>query len=88
MGLEGLRQQLDGIDHKIVSLLAERVGIVHEVGTYKAQSGDPIQDPERESRILASKRALAVELGVDPQLVEDIYRRIFQNSYQIEESPK
>lgn len=83
--LQTLRDQLDTIDREIVKLLAERFKVIHQVGLHKKQSGEPILDPDRWARVLTSKKLIARQLGVDPQLIEDLYNRIHQHALQIEE---
>ena len=47
-----LRSKLDVIDEKLALLLSERMDAAREVGLYKKQSGFPLNDPEREQKIV------------------------------------
>ena len=55
-----------------------------EVGEVKSQYGLPIYVPEREAAMLASRREEAAALGVPPDLIEDVLRRVMRESYSSE----
>ncbi len=79
--LTALRDQIDEVDKALLSLLAKRLELVAEVGEVKSQYGLPIYVPERESAMLASRREEAAALGVPPDLIEDVLRRVMRESY-------
>lgn len=74
--LERYRSSIDNIDAALVHLLAERFKVTQEVGRYKAETGLPAADPEREARQVARLRALAEEAGLDPVFSEQFLRFI------------
>lgn len=74
--LEELRAQIDAVDHEILKLLAERMGVVAKVADVKRTTGAGIRDFKREREILADRRAVAAELGLPQGEVESIYRMI------------
>lgn len=82
--LKGLRERIDGVDQQLLQLLAKRLQLVAEVGEVKSVLGMPIYVPERESAMLAQRRAEAEALGVPPDLIEDILRRAMRESYRSE----
>lgn len=82
--LTALRDQIDEVDKALLSLLAKRLELVAEVGEVKSQYGLPIYVPERESAMLASRREEAAALGVPPDLIEDVLRRVMRESYSSE----
>ncbi|MDR0217486.1 MAG: bifunctional chorismate mutase/prephenate dehydrogenase [Enterobacteriaceae bacterium] len=82
--LSQLREQIDEVDKALLELLAKRMGLVAEVGEVKSQFGLPIYVPEREASMLASRRREAEALGISPDLIEDILRRIMRESYASE----
>ena len=84
MPLSKLRDKIDAVDQKIIDLLAERLGLVGEVGEVKTEHGLPIYVPEREAAMLAKRRAEAESKGVSPDLIEDILRRTMRESYASE----
>ncbi|HBH63917.1 MAG TPA: bifunctional chorismate mutase/prephenate dehydrogenase, partial [Erwinia persicina] len=82
--LTALRDQIDVVDKALLDLLAKRLALVAEVGEVKSRYGLPIYVPEREATMLASRRAEAEKLGVHPDLIEDVLRRVMRESYTSE----
>jgi chorismate mutase/prephenate dehydrogenase len=74
--LPDLRVQLDDIDREIIELLARRRQVERGVADFKRAENIQIRDAGREAQVLAARRALAAELGLDPEAVESIYRQI------------
>jgi chorismate mutase/prephenate dehydrogenase len=84
MDLEEIRRGIDGVDRRLIALLAERKALVEQVSTVKKEQGQPIYVPEREAALLAGRRLEAQEAGLSPDLVEDLLRRIMRESYRAE----
>ncbi|MDU6412042.1 MAG: bifunctional chorismate mutase/prephenate dehydrogenase [Yersiniaceae bacterium] len=82
--LTALRDQIDEVDKALLDLLAKRLKLVAEVGEVKSRYGLPIYVPEREASMLASRRQEAQALGVPPDLIEDVLRRVMRESYSSE----
>lgn len=82
--LTALRDQIDEVDKALLELLAKRPELVAQVGEVKSHYGLPIYVPERESAMLASRREEAAALGVPPDLIEDVLRRVMRESYSSE----
>ncbi|VDZ82082.1 T-protein [Kluyvera intermedia] len=82
--LTALRDQIDAVDKALLDLLAKRMELVAEVGEVKSQYGLPIYVPEREASMLASRRKEAAAMGVPPDLIEDVLRRVMRESYSSE----
>jgi len=82
--LTALRDQIDEVDKALLDLLARRLELVAEVGEVKSRYGLPIYVPEREASMLASRRKEAEALGVPPDLIEDVLRRVMRESYSSE----
>ncbi|QNV06357.1 bifunctional chorismate mutase/prephenate dehydrogenase [Shewanella algae] len=79
--LEKLRGLIDGVDQELLKLLRQRLDLVAQVGAVKHNAGLPIYAPQREAAMLAKRRAEAESLGVSPQLIEDVLRRLMRESY-------
>ena len=79
--LQGLREQIDQVDKSLLSLLAKRMQLVAEVGEVKNRYGLPIYAPDREASMLASRRNDAQMMGISPDLIEDVLRRVMRESY-------
>lgn len=82
--LTALRDQIDEVDKALLDLLAKRLELVAEVGEVKSRYGLPIYVPEREASLLDSRRKEAESLGVPPDLIEDVLRRVMRESYASE----
>ncbi|EGY34370.1 chorismate mutase/prephenate dehydrogenase [Aggregatibacter actinomycetemcomitans serotype e str. SC1083] len=79
--LAELREQIDSLDQELLQLLAKRQQVVHKVGEVKQQHGLPIYVPQREAEMLQRKREAAEQMGLSPNLIEDVLRRIMRESY-------
>lgn len=71
--LEDVRAQIDRIDRELVKLIAERSGYVNLAARFKRRR-EEVVDEERIEQVIASARALASGLGLDPRVVEEIFR--------------
>jgi chorismate mutase/prephenate dehydrogenase len=78
--LEGLRGQIDSIDQQIVSLLAQRRRVVGQVIAVKQRNELPTSHPAREEYLISARRQQAVEAGLDPDYVEDLFRTVLRHS--------
>lgn len=76
-----LRDKIDEVDKALLDLLAKRLSLVAEVGKTKSFVGLPIYAPDRETAMLALRRQEAEVLGVPPDLIEDVLRRLMRESY-------
>ncbi|BAH83387.1 bifunctional chorismate mutase/prephenate dehydrogenase [Candidatus Ishikawella capsulata] len=79
-----LRNKIDQNDKALLEILAKRLRLVAQVGEVKSRYGLPIYVPDREASLLASRRKEAEDLGISPELIEDILRRIMRESYSNE----
>ncbi len=84
--LTDLRAQIDQADDELVAVLARRIRLTAEVGALKSLNGLPLYVPEREAQLLAARREKASAVGIDPDLIEDILRRVMRESYSSQES--
>jgi len=78
--LEHLRLQLDAIDQQIVSLLSKRQDEVERVVQLKKAHNLPVYHPAREENLISHCRNQGSKAGLDPDYVEEIYRRILRQS--------
>ncbi len=78
--LERLRLELDAIDQKIVSLLADRQAEVERVVQLKKAHNIPVYHPAREEDLISHRRSQGSKAGLNPDYVEEIYRRILRQS--------
>lgn len=76
-----LRDEIDDIDSQLVDLLRKRLDVTTKVGALKSEVGMPIYAPDREAALLSKRRKQASEVGLSPELIEDILRRLMRDSY-------
>ncbi|MGL4827213.1 MAG: chorismate mutase [Vibrionaceae bacterium] len=81
MSLTQLRMQIDELDQQLITLLAQRAQKVCEIGHIKKRLGLPIYAAQRERDILDKRRLQAAQCGISPDLIEDLLRRIIEESY-------
>ena len=85
MDLDELRSTLSAVDRQLVELIAERQKIVADIGRNKRTSGTGTRDYKREKDVLDMGRAQAEELGVDPDLVENLLQLLIRTSLESQE---
>lgn len=78
------RRIIDEIDHALIELLARRRAVVRELFAKKQALGLPLVDPVRETELLEERRAHALALGVSPEFVEAIFRKVLEDSHGID----
>ena len=80
MSLKSLRERLNELDRQLIELIAERQSVVEQVGAFKQSEGQKIRDFAREKRVLDGARDTAGELGVAPDIAEEVMRLLIQTS--------
>ena len=78
--LEIWRQEIREIDEKILHLLSERMSFAQKIGDYKEQKNLPIKDFQIEKQIIDRSRQKALQIGLDPNLAEDLMTTIIHYS--------
>jgi len=76
--LESLRETINLIDRNVLLLLAERQGLVRQIGALKKKTGRVVRDARRERAVLRTQREGARVLGLDEAMVETIFRDVFR----------
>ncbi len=85
MSLEDLRKQLTAVDEQIVDLIAERQRIVGDIGRNKQSTGVGTRDYAREKDVLDMGRLRAEQVGIDPDLAEEVLRKLIRSSLASQE---
>ncbi|MCB1588147.1 MAG: chorismate mutase, partial [Xanthomonadales bacterium] len=86
--LDDLRRQLDEVDARLVQAMAERQSLVAQVGQVKLASGGQLRDFRRERQVLDHIRQRASNCGLDPNLAEDVMRRLIGSSLTTQEQDR
>ncbi len=71
--LQEVRGEIDRVDRQLLHGIAEREIWVRAAGKLKAMA-PAVHDPDRVQQVLTRVRAIATELGADPDVVERTYR--------------
>ncbi|MFH0861574.1 MAG: chorismate mutase [Candidatus Altiarchaeota archaeon] len=81
MPIEQLREKIDRVDSRIISLLEERVDLAKKIGEAKRKHGLPVADPNRELEVLikVSERTTKLNKGFVKKLFEAIIEYCKEN---------
>jgi isochorismate pyruvate lyase len=74
--LAAIRDQIDGLDRRLIGLLAERGRLVGGVVRYKRAHHLPVVDRGREDQMLGRIAEVAKEEGIDPRVAQQVLRTI------------
>lgn len=81
--IEEIREAIDDIDYQIMKLFGERYGFVKEIVKFKTDEASVIAE-NRQKEVIEKRREWAVELGLDPDLFEDIFGILIRYNIQKE----
>lgn len=68
--IESLRNEISGIDSKILSLAGRRTALAKKIGVLKAEAGLEIIDEKREEAVKQRYRDAALEASVSAECAE------------------
>jgi isochorismate pyruvate lyase len=71
--IQDVRAEIDRLDRQIVSTLGERYRYVQAAARFKTSEAD-VKAPERQASMLLERRGWAQEAGLDPDVIEKLYR--------------
>ncbi len=71
-----LRDQIDALDRQLVRLLATRTGYIDRAVKIKTEAGLPASIPARIEDVVAKVKATAVDEGLDPAIIEVMWREL------------
>lgn len=80
-----LRGEIDMLDGEIVTLLARRVALIDRAVVLKPAEGLPARIDARVEAVVQNVRTHAQTAGLDPELVETIWRGMIEWSIAREE---
>ena len=82
--LAPFRKRIDALDDRIVDLLVERFGIIHEVGLFKAERGIPAVLPDRVTQVRERCAERAAAKGISGDVVRKVYELLIASACEIE----
>ncbi len=77
---DALREQVRGLDARILELIAERMALVKRIGEGKKAAGVPLRDWEVERQVLSAARSTAQRVGLSPQLARSVMQLLIGES--------
>jgi len=82
--LDALRSRIDGIDHEIMEILASRMEIVKQIGTYKKENKVTALQINRWTQIMEDRLKIARKLNLDETLVKLMFQLIHEDSVRMQ----
>lgn len=82
--LAELRARIDRLDADLIAIVAERLAACREVAAVKHAGATPVIQPDRVRAVVTSRRQQAIEAGIDPDFVEQLFRVLLTETHRIE----
>ena len=79
------RQEIDKLDKQLITLLAQRREFVEHVIASKNTTNTPIRDEQREQNMLRDRITEGRSLGLDPQLVLNLFHEIIADGVRLQQ---
>lgn len=83
-----LRDQIRAMDRALVELTARRLALARRVGELKQGAGQPIRNYVVEAEAIRLVREAARELGVRPEIAEELLKLEIQESLRVQEKER
>lgn len=78
--LTALRRQIDELDNSLLELLARRMRVSREIGTYKKEHNMPVLQAQRYDEILQNRISQAEQLDMDAEFMKTVLVAIHEES--------
>lgn len=82
--LVGLRRQIDELDDQLLELIAKRMRVSKEIGTFKKEHDMTIVQTDRYDEILTKRISQATEMGMNPEFMRVILEAIHEESVRVQ----
>ena len=79
-GLRQLRSQIDEIDNQLMDLMAKRLRVCREIGTFKKEHNMTVLQAGRYNEILEKRGAQASLCGMSPEFAAHVFELIHEES--------
>jgi chorismate mutase len=73
-----LRKKIDGLDRRLVKVLAERFFLTEKVGIYKKKNKLKPYDKKRETEMMDARKEWAEKYRLDPAAAKKIFQFIIR----------
>ena len=74
-----IREAIDHIDKDIIELIGRRFNYVKEIVKFKDKDKDSIIAKDRYNEVIENRRSLATKNGLNPDLIENIYKSMINH---------
>lgn len=81
--LEEVRAEIDTIDTKLVDLISERSHLVRQAAAFK-NSVEEVKAEDRIEFILQKSRKQAISLGINPNMISDLFKIMIDEMVEME----
>jgi chorismate mutase/prephenate dehydrogenase len=88
INLDTLRKKLENVDRQLLTLVKERQNLSHDIGQLKDELGLGTRDYGQETRVVNRARELAVELGITPEVAEELFLILIRSSLTVQEKQR
>lgn len=82
-GMEEIRAEVNAIDREVIRLLGRRLEYVRGAVRFKPDD-ESIRHPNHWERFHAQRRAWGEEDGYDPNVIEALYRRLYEYTIEVQ----
>lgn len=84
MNIAEVRKKIDQIDAQILELIKQRLALLPEVVAYKQKHNLAVFQKKREDVIFANLKRISDELGINYEMVVDVWKLFIKESHRIE----
>lgn len=82
--LQVLREQIDFIDSQLIHLIGDRLNVAKKIASVKAANDMAVFQPKRWEEVLEKKMQLALEQGIDPEFIKELYEKLHAESVKVQ----
>lgn len=82
--LAELRRHIDALDNQLLSVLAERMAVARQVGSYKKAHDLVLTDPQRMESVLHVQLKKAESLNLPEEYIRQLYEVIYKYTIEVE----
>ncbi|MDO5706080.1 MAG: chorismate mutase [Paracoccus sp. (in: a-proteobacteria)] len=84
--MPALRAAIDALDADLIALLARRAALIDRAAQIKMRDDLPARIDARVEEVVANARRNAADAGLDPDLIEHIWRQLIETAIAREET--
>lgn len=82
-GMDEIRAEVNAIDREIIRLLGTRLAFVKRAVAFKPDEESIVQ-PDHWDRFFTQRRTWGEEEGYEPDVIEAMYRRLYQYTIEVQ----